>query len=184
MKLNIGDKIVYPMHGAGEIDHLEECEVLGEKKSYYILKLPFGNVKVMIPLDNLENIGLRNIIAKEKIDDLKRILQDTPEQILGSWNKRFQANLSRMKSGNIDDVAAVVRNLIIQNRKRKISSGEARLLDQAKQILISELTYAFEKNAEEVEAWIIHLLDEANPNSLVAEAEIVPKEKKSRVKKF
>lgn len=156
--LQIGDRVVYPMHGAGEISSIENCEVLGEGKMYYVLKMPLGNMKVMIPMDNADNIGLRNIISEDGVRQVKNVLQSVPERATGSWNKRFHANLSRMKSGDICDVAAVTRNLILQDRIRKISSGERRLLDLARQILVSELVYACEQTPQEVEAWMADIL--------------------------
>ena len=158
--LHVGDKVVYPMHGAGVISGIEDCEVLGEGKSYYILQMPLGNMKVMIPTDNVENIGLRDVIPETGVDQVKDVLQEKPERVLGSWNKRFHANLDRMKSGDICDVAVVARNLILQDRLRKISSGERRLLDLAKQILVSELVYACSKSPQEVETWMDGLLAE------------------------
>jgi len=142
------------MHGAGIISGIEECEVMGESKLYYILKMPLGNMKVMIPTDNVDNIGLRDVISMDGVEEVKEVLHDVPEKVMGSWNKRFHANLDRLKSGDICDVAAVTRNLILQDRLRKISSGERRLLDLAKQILISELVYACDKTPETVEKWM------------------------------
>ena len=127
---------------------------MGESKLYYILKMPLGNMKVMIPTDNVDNIGLRDVISMDGVDEVKEVLHDAPEKVMGSWNKRFHANLDRLKSGDICDVAAVTRNLILQDRLRKISSGERRLLDLAKQILISELVYACDKTPEFVEGWM------------------------------
>ena len=152
--LHVGDRVVYPMHGAGIISGIEECEVMGESKLYYILKMPLGNMKVMIPTDNVDNIGLRDVISMDGVDEVKEVLHDAPEKVMGSLNKRFHANLDRLKSGDICDVAAVTRNLILQDRLRKISSGERRLLDLAKQILISELVYACDKTPEFVEGWM------------------------------
>ena len=152
--LHVGDRVVDPMHGAGIISVIEECEVMGESKLYYILKMPLGNMKVMIPTDNVDNIGLRDVISMDGVDEVKEVLHDAPEKVMGSWNKRFHANLDRLKSGDICDVAAVTRNLILQDRLRKISSGERRLLDLAKQILISELVYACDKTPEFVEGWM------------------------------
>ena len=156
--MHVGDKVVYPMHGAGVIAGIEKCEVLGEGKSYYVLQMPLGNMKVMIPTDNVDNIGLRDIISEEKVGEVKDVLEDKPEKASGSWNRRFHANLDRMKTGNICDVAAVARNLILQDRQRKVSSGERRLMDLARQILISELVYACDKTPDEVEGWVDGIL--------------------------
>ena len=156
--LQIGDKVVYPMHGAGEIAAIEETNVFGEDKSYYVLKMPLGNMKVMIPTDNADNIGLRDVISEDELGSVVNVLQDKPEKAAGSWNKRFHANLDRMKSGDIHDVAAVARNLIMQDKEHRISSGERRLMDLAKQILVSELVYAFGKEPDEVEVWLDDVL--------------------------
>ena len=157
--LHVGDKVVYPMHGAGVIAGIETCEVLGEGKSYYVLQMPMGNMKVMIPTDNVDNIGLRDIISEDKVGEVKDVLEDKPEKAQGSWNRRFHANLDRMKTGNICDVAAVARNLILQDRQRKVSSGERRLMDLARQILISELVFACDKTPDEVEGWVDGILE-------------------------
>ena len=152
--MNIGDKIVYPMHGAGEIVGVEEQEFDGEKKSYYVLKLPMGDLKLMLPVDKVEEIGLRTVIDKSKIPEVTEVLSGKAEKNVGSWNKRFHASLDRMKSGDILDVAAVTRNLERQNLKKKLSSGERRILDLARQILISELVFVLEKDSKEISDWI------------------------------
>ena len=158
--LQIGDKVVYPMHGAGEIAGIENCEIFGEEKTYYVLQMPIGNMKVMIPMDNVDNVGLRDIISADGVREVQDVLQSVPERMTGSWNKRFHANLERMKSGDICDVAAVARNLVLQDRLRKISSGERRLLDLARQIIVSELVYACSKSPEEVKSWMDGILAE------------------------
>ena len=157
--LQIGDKVVYPMHGAGVIAGIEDCEVFGEGKSYYVLQMPLGNMKVMIPTDNVDGVGLRDVISEETVAKVEDVLNDKPEKATGSWNKRFHANLDRMKTGDICDVAAVARNLILQDKKRKVSSGERRLMDLARQILVSELVYACDKTPDEVEGWLDGILD-------------------------
>lgn len=156
--LHIGKTVVYPMHGAGVIASIEHCEVMGEERSYYVLKMPVGNMKIMIPTDNADNIGLRDVISSKGVEMVAAVLKSEPEQIAGSWNKRFQANLKRMKDGDICDVAAVARNLILQDRVRKISSGERRLLELAKQILVSEMVYALDKTPDQVEDWLNDML--------------------------
>lgn len=156
--LNIGDIVVYPMHGAGKIAGMEDCEIMGERKSYYVLELPMGNLKVMIPADNIENIGLREVIGEEELNEVLNVLKAKPEKSVGSWNKRFQANLDRMKSGDLKEVAAVARNLIKQDSQKRISSGEKRLMDLSKQILVSELIYAANKTIDEVEVWLDKLM--------------------------
>lgn len=156
--MEIGDRIVYPMHGAGIIAGVETNEIGGVTKSYYVLKMPMGNLKLMLPVDKINEIGLREIIDKSKVAEVKTVLADKPEFTAGSWNKRYHATLDRLKSGDILDAAAVARNLSAQNIRKKLSSGERRLLDLARQILISELVFACEKSPEEIERRLDEIL--------------------------
>lgn len=153
--LSIGDRVVYPMHGAGIIEGIEEQEVMGEKQSYYVLKIPFGNMRVLVPLNKAQEVGLRGIIAAEEITVVEQVLGGAPELSEGgSWNRRFNANMAKLKSGDIVAVAEVVRNLSLQDRVKKISSGERRLLDTAKHILTSELALAVQRELPEMEKWL------------------------------
>ena len=152
--MEIGDRVVYPMHGAGEVVGIEEKEVGDVKQSYYILEMPMGNLKLMLPVDKIEEIGVRDIIDKAQIKDVAEVLTARADRMFGSWNRRYHATLDRMKSGDILEVAAVARNLSRQNLKRKISGGEHRLMDLSRQILISELVYVFNKPAEDVINWV------------------------------
>ena len=158
--LNVGDVVVYPMHGAGVIAAIEENEVNGETKSYYVLEMPMSSLKVMLPVDHMDKIGLRDVIDRAKVEEVRQVLASKPDHMQGSWNKRFHANLARMKSGDIMDVAAVARNLSLQDRKRRISSGERRLMDLSRQILVSELTFACESTPEKMMAWMDDILSQ------------------------
>lgn len=162
--MKIGDKIVYPMHGAGEITEIEENEVGGVKNSYYILRLPIGDMKLMLPVDKVEEVGLRDLITPAQLQEVIDVLQAETEQLQGSWNKRFHTNLERLKSGDILEAAAVARNLTRQNNKRKVSSGEKKLLDLSRQLLITELVYVCDKSPEEITTWIDELIDIPEPD--------------------
>ena len=162
--MNIGDRMVYPMHGAGEITDIEENEVGGVKNSYYILRLPVGDMKLMLPVDKVEEVGLRDLITPAQLDEVIEILQSETEQLQGSWNKRFHTNLERLKSGDILEAAAVARNLTRQNNKKKVSSGEKKLLDLSRQLLITELVYVCNKTPEEITTWIDGLIDIPEPD--------------------
>lgn len=157
--MNIGDKVFYPMHGAGEITGIEENEVGDVLSSYYVFRLPMGNLKLMLPVDKVEEIGLRELITPAQVEEVVEILTAESEPFQGSWNKRFNTNLERLKTGNVFDAAEVARNLTRQNNKKKISSGEKRLLDLSRQILISELVYVCNKTPEEITAWIDELIN-------------------------
>ncbi|MCT4566522.1 MAG: CarD family transcriptional regulator [Maledivibacter sp.] len=136
---NIGDKVVYPMHGAGIIESIEEKEILGKKRKYYILRLPLRNMKVMIPLDNVETMGLRDIISEKEVEQVLAVLNDDESKMPQNWNRRYRANMDKIKSGDIYEVAIVVRNLMLRDREKGLSTGERKMLNNAKQILVSEL---------------------------------------------
>jgi CarD family transcriptional regulator len=136
---NVGDKVVYPMHGAGVIESIEEKEILGDRKKYYVMKMPIGDMKVMVPMDNILRVGLREVIDKEMLEQVFVVLKDHSEEMSTNWNRRYRDNLDKIKSGNILDVAGVVRNLTLRDRGKGLSTGERKMLDSAKQILISEL---------------------------------------------
>jgi len=143
----IGDKIVYPMHGAGVIEAIEEKEILGEKRRYYVLRMPIGDMKVMIPVANVSEIGLRPVVDEEGVAKVLDILQEKDTPMSSNWNKRYRSNLDKIKSGNIYELAEVVRNLSSRDKEKGLSTGEKKMLDNARQILISELVLA--KNSEE-----------------------------------
>ena len=147
---NIGDKIVYPMHGAGVIDAIEEKDILGEKQSYYILKMP-GEVKVMVPVDKAEQVGVRNIIDKTSADKVFSVLSQDETEMEKNWNKRYRDNMDKLKSGDIYEIADVVRNLSFKQKEKGLSTGEKKMLVNAKQILVSELVLAEQSNKDEME---------------------------------
>lgn len=155
---NIGDKVVYPMHGAGIIEAIEEREVLGAKQKYYIMKMPIGEMKVMIPMDNVEEIGLRQVIDEEGVSRVYDILRGEQTSMSQNWNRRYRANLEKIKSGDIFEVAEVVRNLAIRDREKGLSTGERKMLDNARQILISELVLAQDSTEEQIETTLNDLL--------------------------
>lgn len=150
---NIGDKIVYPMHGAGTIDAIEEKDILGEKQAYYIIKMP-GEVKVMIPTEKAEQVGVRNIINKDEAVKVMAVLGENETEMDKNWNKRYRDNMDKMKSGNIYEVADVVRNLSFKQKEKGLSTGEKKMLSNAKQILVSELVLAEHASQEEIEQLI------------------------------
>ena len=147
---NVGDKIVYPMHGAGTIDSIEEKDILGEKQSYYILRMP-GEVKVMIPTAKAEAVGVRNVIDKQSAEKVIGILEQDETLMDKNWNKRYRDNMEKMKSGDIYQVADVVRNLSFKQKEKALSTGEKKMLNNAKQILVSELVLAEHATEDEVE---------------------------------
>ncbi len=150
----IGDKVVYPMHGAGIIEGIEEKEILGKNKRYYILRLPTKNMKVMLPTDNIENLGLRDVVEETAIDEVFDKLSGEQSEMSSNWNRRYRNNMEKVKSGDILDVAEVVRDLEIMDRKRGLSTGERKMLTNTKQILVSELALVQGKEKSEIESLI------------------------------
>ena len=147
---NIGDKIVYPMHGAGTIDSIEEKDILGEKQSYYILRMP-GEVKVMVPISKAKEVGVRSIIDKSSADKVFSVLEQDETEMNKNWNKRYRDNMDKLKSGDIYEIADVVRNLSFKQKEKGLSTGEKKMLNNAKQILVSELVLAESSNTDEIE---------------------------------
>ena len=147
---NVGDKVVYPMHGAGTIEGIEEKDILGEKQAYYIIKMP-GEVKVMVPTAKAEGIGVRDIIDKETAGKVFKVLETDSTQMDMNWNKRYRDNMEKMKSGDAYEIADVVRNLSFKQKEKGLSTGEKKMLLNAKQILVSELVLAEHATQDEVE---------------------------------
>ncbi len=155
----VGDKIVYPMHGAGTIESIEEKEILGEKQKYYIMKMPVGDIKVMVPTKNAEMIGVRDVIANETAQGVLDVLASENTDMSTNWNKRYRDNMEKMKSGDIYEVADVVRNLSFKQKEKGLATGEKKMLSNAKQILISELVLAEATDKENVEKMVNEKID-------------------------
>lgn len=136
---NIGDKVVYPMHGAGVIEGIEEREISGEKLRYYIIKLPMGEMKAMVPLHKVDEVGLRRVVNAEEIRKVLESLKSVSSGMPLNWNHRYRINMEKIKSGSIYEVAEVVRNLSLRDRQKGLSTGEKKMFENARRILISEL---------------------------------------------
>ena len=147
---NVGDKIVYPMHGAGTIHAIEKKNILNEEQDYYIISMP-GEVKVMVTTQKAEEIGVRNIIDKNDVSKVLNILEEDETEMSDNWNKRYRDNMDKMKSGDIYEVADVVRNLSFKQKEKGLSTGEKKMLNNAKQILVSELVLAEHVSQDEIE---------------------------------
>lgn len=162
---NIGDKVVYPMHGAGIIEGIEEREILGEKRRYFIMRMPIGDMKVMVPVDNVEEVGVREVITKVDLERVISILKGNKTSMPQNWNRRYRINMDRIKSGDIFEIAAVVRNLLMMDMEKGLSTGERKMLISAKQMLISEMVLVSEFDIEKVEEVVLDAIkyeDEAD----------------------
>ena len=156
---NLGDKVVYPMHGAGVIETMESKEILGEIRNYYVLKMPIGEMKLMIPVDNVNNIGLRNIIDKKTVEEVYNVLKQEAEINDSNWNKRYRDNMTKMKTGDIFEVAQVVRDLTYRDKEKGLSTGEKKMLVSAKQMLISEITLSTGTDSGKVQEYMEEIIN-------------------------
>ena len=150
----IGDKIVYPMHGAGTIDSIEKKEFLGEVKDYFILKMPIGDMDISIPTNKINEMNIRDVITKEEGDEVLKILDDDPSDMSNNWTVRYRQNQEILKTGDIFEIAKMVRNLAILDSDKGLSTTEKKLLNRSRRILASELVMAGSLKKEEAEAMI------------------------------
>lgn len=135
----IGDRIAYPMHGAGTIEAIEEKTIMGHNKQYYVMLVPFGDMKIMIPCESCEQVGVRGIMSKKEMKRVFDVLSKDSSEMSDNWNRRYRDNMEKLKSGDLSDVAEVVRNLMRADNIKKLSMGEKKMLGTATQILVSEI---------------------------------------------
>lgn len=148
---SIGDSVVYPLHGAGIIEAIEEREVSGLMHRYYAMRIPLGDMKVLIPVEGADKIGVRDIISPSEADKVIEEFRIVDSETNLNWNKRFRENMVKIKSGNIFEVATVVKSLMIRDKSKGLSTGERKMLANAKQILISEIVISKNTTYEAVD---------------------------------
>jgi len=148
----IGDMIAHPMHGAGVIDKIEERNMNGSIRKYYILKMPTGGMVVMIPTESTEQIGVRPIVDSSQADKLMEAISQIDAEMTANWNRRYRENMERIKSGDLLEVARVVKGLMTRDVEKGLSTGERKMLHSAKQIFISEIVLSKKLTYEEVES--------------------------------
>lgn len=147
----VGDKIVHPMHGAGVIDEIISQKINGVLRDYYMMKLPLGGMVVMIPTENSGEIGVRSIVEPNEAEQVIEELSGIQVDMTQNWNHRYRENMMRLKSGDLREVARVVKGLMLRDDTRGLSTGERKMLHSAKQILLSELVLAQSITYEEAE---------------------------------
>jgi CarD family transcriptional regulator len=151
---NIGDMIAHPLHGAGVIDSIQSREINGCVREYYVLKIPVGGMEIMIPTETSERIGVRPIIGRDEAESLMDSIPEIDFEITANWSRRYRENMERIKSGNLFEVARVVKSLTARDTERGLSAGDRKMLVSAKQILISEMVLSARLSYEEVETRI------------------------------
>jgi CarD family transcriptional regulator len=156
---DIGDKVVYPHHGAAIVERREVKEAFGQKREYLVLRLAYGDLTLMVPADNTEEVGLREVINDEEVEEVFAVLRKKDVRMPTNWSRRYKNHVEKLKSGDIYQVAEVVRNLSNRDKDKGLSAGEKRMLNRARQILVSELTFAIGVDEAEAEK----KLDDALP---------------------
>ena len=154
----VGDQIVHPMHGAGVIDGVVRKRICGEERDYYILKLPVGDMVVLVPVVGCESIGVRPVMSAADANELLEQFPKITTEMTQSWNKRYRENMEKIKSGDMLAVAAVVKGLMCRDSERGLSTGERKMLHTAKQIMISELVIALNADYNQIELKLSNLI--------------------------
>jgi len=165
-----GDTVVHPEHGAAVIQELREKEFLGEKRTYLVLRVAYGDLTLMIPVDSTEQVGLRSVVSKAQVKKVLKVLTEDESSMAANWSRRFKNNMEKLHSGDPYQVAEVLRNLAIREREKGLSAGEKRMILKARQILISELSHATDKTEDEAEIMIDEVIDGAHGVKMAAQA--------------
>jgi CarD family transcriptional regulator len=162
IEFEIGDNVVYPHHGAGKVIRKEQKEILGERREYLTIKILHNDMTVMVPTENAALAGLRRVIDEETVQKVLGVLQDECSEMPKNWNRRFKHNRDKIKTGDIYELAEVVRNLALREAEKGLSTGEKQMFTRAKKILASELMYALGMDEDEVEEHLQGLLLESH----------------------
>jgi CarD family transcriptional regulator len=157
VSFDVGDKVVYPHHGAAVIEGRETIQAFGEDRDYLVLRLSYGDLTLKVPADNTEEVGLRDIIDDEEVEEVFAVLRQKEARMPTNWSRRFKNHVEKLKSGDVYQVAEVVRNLSLRDNEKGLSAGEKRMLAKARQILLSELVFALDTDETDAE----RRLDEA-----------------------
>jgi CarD family transcriptional regulator, regulator of rRNA transcription len=157
---DIGDNVVYPHHGAGVVIMKETKDLLGEKRDYLTIKILHNEMTVMVPCENAHRAGLRRVIDGDEVQKVIDVLTGEVSEMPKNWNRRFKHNREKIKTGNVFELAEVVRNLAIREWEKGLSTGEKQMYTRAKKILASEFMYALGKDEDGAEAYLDELLEE------------------------
>ena len=155
----LGDKVVYPHHGAGTIVKKEMREILGQKREYLTIKILHNDMVVNVPTENAERVGLRQVINEKQVNEVVKALTGSGTQMPKNWNRRFKHNRDKMKTGDVLELAEVVRNLALRDHEKGLSTGEKQMFVKAKKILASELMYAKGLDEEAAGIWLDEVLE-------------------------
>jgi len=157
----VGDKVVYPHHGAGTVVKKESRKVLGQEREYLTIKILHNDMTVNVPTENAERVGLRKVIDENLVVRVLDVLNGDGTRMPKNWNRRFKHNRDKMKTGDIFELAEVVRNLSLRDQEKGLSTGEKQMFVKAKKILASELMYAKGLDEDAAGVWLDDVLAEA-----------------------
>jgi CarD family transcriptional regulator, regulator of rRNA transcription len=157
----VGDKVVYPHHGAGTVVKKESREVLGQKREYLTIKILHNDMTVQVPCENADQVGLRRVIGEKEVGVVLKALTGSSTEMPKNWNRRFKHNRDKMKTGDVLELAEVVRNLALRDHEKGLSTGEKQMFVKAKKILASELMYAKSMDEDECAEWLEEVLAES-----------------------
>ncbi|MCL2874328.1 MAG: CarD family transcriptional regulator [Defluviitaleaceae bacterium] len=159
----VGDKIVYPMYGAGIIEDLEHKSIDGglTNNVYYVLNIPVGNLKIMLSANKAVGLGVREISHEDEVVDIIESIMSEPIDMPENWNERYKLNMEKIKTGRLSEAALVFRNLMIREQKRVLSSAEKKVLTSAKQVILSELILSLNIEKSEAEAILMRTLEKS-----------------------
>jgi CarD family transcriptional regulator len=160
MDFEVGDNVVYPHHGAGVVKKKESKSLLGEKRDYLTIQILHNSMTVMVPCENAGIAGLRRVIDEEQVKKVTGVLTDDVSEMPKNWNRRFKHNREKIKTGDVYELAEVVRNLAIREMEKGLSTGEKQMYTRAKKILASEFMYALDKDEDGAEEYLDGLLEE------------------------
>ena len=158
----VGDNVVYPHHGAGQVLKKELRKMFGDEREYLTIKILHNDMTVMVPCENAGIAGLRRVIDEETVKKVLAVLEDDVSEMPKNWNRRFKHNRDKIKTGDIYELAEVVRNLALREHEKGLSTGEKQMFTRAKKILASELMYALDMEEKEAEEYLDGLLESTN----------------------
>src|SRR5690349_16751757 len=158
IEFECGDNVVYPHHGAGKVLKKERKKMFGEEREYLTIKILHNDMTVMVPCENAGKAGLRRVIDEDTVKKVLSVLSDDVSEMPKNWNRRFKHNRDKIKTGDIMELAEVVRNLAIREQDKGLSTGEKQMYTRAKKILASEMMYALDKDEEQAEAYLDEIL--------------------------
>jgi CarD family transcriptional regulator len=164
----VGDKVVYPHHGAGTVVKKETRTILGQEREYLTIKILHNDMTVNVPTENADRVGLRKVIDEATVERVVEVLHGSGTKMPKNWNRRFKYNRDKMKTGDIFELAEVVRNLSLREQEKGLSTGEKQMFVKAKKILASELMYAKDMDEEETAEWLDTVLERVSDQTAVA----------------